>query len=64
MVEDLTKFQCILVNHVSSRRFFFVITDYVFINGVFSVSHDVLAFSRRSSFGIKGGEIQIDRERE
>ena len=47
----------VLVNLISSRRFFFfIITDNAFINGVFSVSRDVLAFSRSSYFCILGCE--------
>ena len=45
MVEYVTKFQCILVILVSSRRFFFI-TDYVIYKLSFSVSRDVLAISR------------------
>ena len=54
MVDYVTKFQCILVNLFSSRRFFFFLLLLItkFINGDFSVSRDVLAFSRISSFCI------------
>ena len=48
MVDCVTKFQCILVILVSSRKFLFVLLLSItqFINGVFSVSPDVLAISR------------------
>ena len=44
MVDDVTKFQSVRINLISSQRFFYCRLRNL-LAGLFSLSHDVLAFS-------------------